>query len=362
MEGLVRVKLKQFYKGKRVLITGHTGFKGAWLSQILLQFGAKVSGYSLKPNTDPNLFSVLKLGKNLNHNLGDIRNLEKFNEVVKKFKPDIIFHLAAQPLVRDSYDDPRYTYETNVMGTVNVLESVKNNKIKVAVIITTDKVYKNFEKDVAYKEGDPLGGHDPYSNSKACADLVVDSYIKSFFDPKDYGKKHSSAIASARAGNVIGGGDWAKDRLVPDAMRAFLSDNIDLVIRKPNAIRPWQHVFEPLYGYLLLGQRLFEGDKTIIGAWNFGPSLSDMQTVENVLCLVINHLNKGKYAIQSDKDKHEATNLKLDNRKAISKLKWRPRMNLNQAVEATCTWYDNYYNKKQDIIRYSNQQIDQYFK
>lgn len=355
-------KLQNFYKGKKVLVTGHTGFKGAWLSQILVNFGAKVCGYSLEPNTTPNLFSVFDLEKKIDHRIGDIRKIKIFDKVVKEFEPDIIFHLAAQPLVRDSYDDPIYTYETNVMGTANVLESVRLNQTKAAVIITTDKVYRNLEKDIAYKEEDPLGGHDPYSNSKACADLIVDSYIKSFFNPNDYGNKHFSAVASARAGNVIGGGDWAKDRLIPDAVRAFLSENVDLVIRKPKAIRPWQHVFEPLYGYLILGKELFEGNVAAIGSWNFGPSDDDMQTVESVLGLTIAYLAKGKYIVKEDHSKHEATNLKLNNNKAISKLGWKPKMNLEEAIKSTCSWYGAFYNKKEDIILFSNNQIKEYFK
>lgn len=354
--------LAKFYKDKKVLVTGHTGFKGAWLSEILLHFGAEVCGYSLEPNTTPNLFTVLGLEKNVDHNIGDIRKIEALNEVVQRFKPDILFHLAAQPIVRDSYDDPIYTYETNVIGTANVLESIRMNKIKAGVIITTDKVYKNIEQDIAYKEDDALGGHDPYSNSKACADLLVTSYIKSFFDPKDHGSKHTTAVASARAGNVIGGGDWAKDRLIPDAMRAFLLDNVDLTIRKPNAIRPWQHVFEPLHGYLLLGQKLFDGDITTIGSWNFGPLDDDMQSVENVLGLVVAHLAKGKYIVQEDDSKHEATNLKLDSSKAIRLLGWKPRMNLKQAVEATCDWYAEFYSRPKSVKALSDKQIEDYFR
>ena len=356
------MELRNFYKRKKILITGHTGFKGAWIAQILLNFGATVCGYSLEPNTEPNLFSILKLDKNCNHRIGDIRNFKSFDLVVKEFKPDIIFHLAAQPLVRDSYDDPLYTYETNVMGTANVLESARTNHVKAALIITTDKVYRNLEQDIAYKEDDPLGGHDPYSNSKACADLIVNSYIKSFCSPDEYGKKHSTAMASARAGNVIGGGDWAKDRLIPDSVRAFLDKKEELIIRQPKAIRPWQHVFEPLSGYIILAKKLFEGDKTAIGAWNFGPFNEDMQTVENVLGLVIAHLNKGKYVVEKDNSKHEATNLKLDNTKAISKLGWKPKMDLKKAVETTCAWYDQFYLGRSDMIAFSNKQIEEYYR
>lgn len=355
-------KLKDFYSGKKVLITGHTGFKGAWLTQILLGFGAKVCSYSLEPNTEPNLFNVLGFEKSIKHAIGDIRDFELLNKTIKKFKPDIIFHLAAQPIVRDSYDNPLYTYEVNVMGTANVLESIRLNNIKTGVIITTDKVYENTEQDVAYKEEDKLGGHDPYSNSKSCADLVVSSYIKSFFNPSDHGSKHETLIASARAGNVIGGGDWAKDRLVPDIMRAFLERDENLIIRSPKAIRPWQHVFEPLSGYLLLGMRLGEGHVDKAGAWNFGPEQEDMQSVEKVLEIVINKLGRGKVVVQEDRTKHEANLLKLDNTKAKQILGWKTKYNLEKAILETADWYEKYYTNKADIRAFSIDQINKYFK
>jgi len=355
-------KLIKFYKGKKVLVTGHTGFKGAWLTQILLNFGAKVCGYSLKTNTEPNLFSVLKFKSSIKHVIGDIRNFQLLNKTITDFKPDIIFHLAAQPIVRDSYDDPKYTYEVNVMGTVNVLECMRLNGVKTGVIITTDKVYKNIEKDVAYKEDDQLGGYDPYSNSKACADLVVSSYMQSFFNPDDHGTKHSTLVSSARAGNVIGGGDWAKDRLVPDMMRAFLEKDESLVIRSPNAVRPWQHVFEPLSGYLLLGMKLNEGQTDKSGAWNFGPEKDDMQSVEKVLEAVVNKLGKGKVVIQEDKTKHEASLLKLDNSKAKITLGWETKFDLKKAISETAEWYQEYYMRKSNIKKLSITQINNYFK
>jgi CDP-glucose 4,6-dehydratase len=355
-------RLADFYRDKKILVTGHTGFKGAWLAQVFLVWGAKVSGYALAPNTKPNLYGALGLGDHLEHIQADIRDYQKLNRIVRRVKPDIIFHLAAQPLVRDSYDDPLYTYETNVMGTANVLEAMRQNGISAGVIVTTDKVYKNFERDIAYKEDHQLGGHDPYSNSKACADLVTDSYIKSFFDPKQYGKSHHSMVASARAGNVIGGGDWARDRLMPDAIRAFLAHNKDLIIRSPRAIRPWQHVFEPLHGYLLLAKHLHESNGDMVGAWNFGPHDDDMQSVERVLGLVIGHLGKGKYAVQEDGTKHEATNLKLDNTKARDVLGWKPKYNLDKAVRETVVWYREFYGNKSDIKKFSRDAINQYFK
>lgn len=356
------VILRKFYNNKKILVTGHTGFKGAWLTQILINFGAEVCGYSLKPNTKPNLFSVLELEKSIKHVAGDIRNFNKLNETISIFKPDIVFHLAAQPIVRDSYDNPRCTYDVNVMGTVNILDSIRLSKIKTGVMITTDKVYKNTEKNIAYKEDDQLGGYDPYSNSKACADLVVSSYIQSFFNSKDYGSSHNTLVASARAGNVIGGGDWAKDRLIPDIMRAFLEKNEDLIIRSPKAIRPWQHVFEPLTGYMLLGMKLHLGQKDKTGGWNFGPENRDMQSVEKVLDMVIKKLGKGKVIIREDKTKHEANLLKLNNTKAKTLLGWEPKFNLKKAISETSEWYETYHKDKNKSQELSIKQIEDYYK
>lgn len=351
-------KLADFYRGKRILVTGHTGFKGAWLTQILLEFGAKVFGYSLSPNTQPNLYDELKLEKKIKSQIADIRDFEAFNRAVKKIDPEIIFHLAAQPIVRDSYDDPRYTYETNIMGTVNVLEAMRLNSTKAGVIITTDKVYKDQQNGFAYGEDDPLGGYDPYSNSKACADLVVNSYIQSFFNPTDYKKNHHTLVASARAGNVIGGGDWANARLVPDAMRAFLAEEVDLIIRSPRAIRPWQHVFEPLSGYLLLGQALLLGDKTKVGSWNFGPNDEDMKSVEEVVGIITKCLGTGNCVIEEDQNKHETDILKLNSNKAKKELNWAPKYKLKQAVEETALWYKSYYQNQPGL---SAIQIRNYF-
>ena len=353
--------IREFFKDKKILMTGHTGFKGAWLTQIMLDFGAKVCGYSLAPNTAPNLYEVLELATKIDNNIADIRDLNKFNKVVKRFKPDIIFHLAAQPIVRDSYDNPVYTYETNVMGTVNVLEAMRLNKVPAGVMITTDKVYRNVEKDIAYKEGDQLGGYDPYSNSKACADLVVSSYIDSFFNPKDYKIKHNTLVASVRAGNVVGGGDWAKDRLVPDAIKAFLVNKEDLVIRSPRAIRPWQHVLEPLYGYILLAMHLSSEEVDKVGAWNFGPNDEDMQEVEKVLQLLTKYLKHGKYVVEDDKNKHEASLLKIDNTKAQTELNWLPKYDLSKTIKETAEWYEVFYLNKRDIKKFTSNQIEAYF-
>lgn len=355
------MQLVPFFKNKRLLITGHTGFKGSWLAQILLNFGAKVCGYSLEPDTNPNLFHVLNLKSELEHHIADVRNFNFFNQVVKKFKPDIVFHLAAQPLVRDSYDKPRYTYEVNLMGTVNILESIRLNNVKAGVIITTDKVYKNSKKNVGYKEDDPLGGYDPYSNSKACADLAVNSYIQSFFNPKDFGLKHKTLVASTRAGNIIGGGDWAKDRLVPDLIRAFFVDKKALIIRNPQQIRPWQHVLEPLAGYLLLAKYLYEGDVAKVGAWNFGPEEKDIENVETVVKLCFKFLGGGKYEIQPDETKHESEILKLAIIKAKKELRWQPKFNLKRAVEETMGWYKEFHKNRSDIKKFTINQINKYF-
>lgn len=355
-------KLKDFFKGKKVFITGHTGFKGAWLSSILLSWGSKICGYSLAPNTEPNLFDILNLKQSCSHYIGDIRDIQLLKEKVAAFAPDIVFHLAAQPLVRDSYQDPVYTYDVNVMGTVHMLEVMRQCKVKAGVIITTDKVYKNSEQNIAYQEDDSLGGYDPYSNSKACADLVVTSYISSFFNQKDFRKKHKTLIASARSGNVIGGGDWNKDRLIPDLVRAFFVDKKNLVIRSPEAVRPWQHVLEPLFGYLLLGQALFNEDLLAVGAWNFGPQLKDALSVSEVVHMAIRDFKKGGVEVQEDNTRHEAMMLKLDNTKARKILDWHSQFDVSQAISASLQWYEVFYSDQNRIKEFTAQQIENYFR
>ncbi|MDI6733181.1 MAG: CDP-glucose 4,6-dehydratase, partial [Planctomycetota bacterium] len=254
------------YRNKKVMVTGHTGFKGSWISLWLSELGAKVIGYALKPETKPNLFDIINLKNIISHHIGDIRNFAKLKRIIKASKPDMIFHLAAQPLVRRSYLEPQYTYEVNVLGTINMLEAVRQtNSIRAVINVTSDKCYENKEQKQGYKETDRLGGYDPYSSSKGCAELVTAAYIKSFFNPERY-KSHRVTVASVRAGNIIGGGDWSKDRLVPDCIRA-LAKNKTIIIRNPNAIRPWQYVLEPLYGYLLLGSHLLKRETKYIGAW-----------------------------------------------------------------------------------------------
>ena len=347
------------YKNKKVLVTGHTGFKGSWISLWLTQLGAKVSGYALNPPTKPSLFEVLKLSKHISHNIGDIRDYAKLKKIVKKTKPDIIIHMAAQPLVRRSYLEPRYTYEVNVLGTVNIFEAVRQtNCVRAIVNITSDKCYENKEWRFGYKETDPMGGYDPYSSSKGCSELVTAAYIKSFFHPEQF-KKHGVAIASARAGNIIGGGDWAEDRLVPDCVKT-LNKGKPIVIRSPKAIRPWQYVLDPLYGYLLLGSRLLEGKSEFIGPWNFGPADKNIVNVETVVKTIVKFWGKGEYQIKSSRQFHEANLLKLNINKSMRLLRWRPSMNIQSALENTVRWYKNYYAHKSDMCRESIREIMKY--
>ena len=277
MEGVViSMELMKFYKGKKVLVTGHTGFKGAWLSKILLEAGAEVTGYSLEPNTEPSLFKILNLENKLNSIIGDIANLEKLKRIFEEYKPEIVFHLAAQPIVLDSYKEPVYTYMTNVMGTVNLLECVReSNTVKSVINVTTDKVYENMEWEWGYRENERLNGYDPYSNSKSCSELVTHSYKVSFFDDKKV------AVSTVRAGNVIGGGDFANFRIIPDCVRAMENNKV-IEIRNPNSTRPYQHVLEPLFAYLLIAKKQYE-DYTYASSYNIGPSEEDCVTTEELV-------------------------------------------------------------------------------
>jgi len=353
--------LQKFFKDKKILITGHTGFKGSWLTQILLNWKGKIVGIALKPDTHPNLFTILKIERRIKNYFVDIRNFEKIKEIIKKEKPEIVFHLAAQSLVRKSYDSPLYTFETNIIGTANVLEAIKETReVKSAVMITTDKVYENKEDNHPYKENDKLGGYDPYSSSKASAEIVIDSYIKSFFNPKDYSQKHKTLIASARSGNVLGGGDWQKDRLIPDIIRAIFEKNEKIIIRNPNFIRPWQYVLEALYGYLLLAKGLYQGKKSISGAWNFGPEKRNYLSVKEVVEKALEIFKKGSYIIKKDHTKHEAHFLKLNISKAKNILGWKPILNLDEALRLTLDWYKNFYENK-DVLKLANDQIKLFF-
>ena len=350
MENLVIENLfSGIYKNKTVLVTGHTGFKGSWLVYWLSQMGANVIGYSLEAPTNPNHIELLNL--DIVSIIGDIRDLEKLNQTFEEYKPDIVFHLAAQPLVRLSYKDPIETYETNVIGTLKVLEACRKNSVKAIVNITSDKVYENKEWVWGYRENDPLGGYDPYSSSKGCADILASSYRRSYFNPKDYKKTHNTLLATCRAGNVIGGGDWAKDRLMTDIMLS-VSQGKKVSIRNPKATRPWQHVLEPLSGYLLIGQKLLEEKQEFAQAWNFGPSDDGSITVEEVVKNVKRCWDKIDYEISQDPNQlHEANLLKLDCSKAHILLKWKDVWDSATTFEKTVKWYKAYYEHKKILTQ-----------
>ena len=341
-----------FWHRKRVLVTGHTGFKGSWLSYWLNLLGAEVCGYSLPPDGSPNIFENLQIEKRIESVIGDVRNLPNFQKTLQNFQPEIVFHLAAQSLVRRSYLEPVETYTTNVIGTVNILEAIRQIEcVKAAVIITTDKVYENRESAVGYKEGDRLGGFEPYSNSKACAELVVSAYRNSFF------ADNKTLIATARAGNVIGGGDWSEDRLLPDVFRSLIFGE-KLLIRNPNSVRPWQHVLEPLSGYLLLAEKLFGGDEAFADAWNFGPEDEDAKPVGYILDK-IKRLWTGdvNWEIASGIHPHETNLLKLDSAKAKGELRWQPRLSLNAGLKLTVEWYQAFL-KEADLEQTTQNQIE----
>lgn len=332
--------------GKKVLITGHTGFKGSWLSIWLIKLGANVLGVSLDPLTSEDNFVVSGLSDKINDVRADIRDLDKLQKIFNNFKPEIVFHLAAQPIVKLSYEKPIETYEVNVMGTLNVLECIRNtDSVKVGIMITTDKCYENHEQLWGYRECDPMGGYDPYSSSKACAELLISSYRNSFINPKDYGI-HGKAISSVRAGNVIGGGDWQKNRLIPDCIRSF-RNNSPIEIRNPSAVRPWQYVLEPLCGYILLAANMYKSGIKYSGAWNFGP---DLESVINVKTLVekIASIWGGQSPINiyNNNTHHEANLLNLDCTKAKINLGWKPMLTIDQALVYTIDWYKNYENIK----------------
>jgi CDP-glucose 4,6-dehydratase len=346
-----------FWKGKKVFLTGHTGFKGSWLCLWLTSMGAKVFGYSLAPNTTPNLFEVLAINSLINRSyLADIRDLVVLQKVMSDVEPDVVIHMAAQPLVRYSYLNPVETYATNVMGTVHVLEGVRNvDSVRATVIVTTDKCYENKEWVWGYREDDPLGGYDPYSNSKGCAELVTTAYRESFFSSSN----SKNSIASARAGNVIGGGDWSKDRLIPDAIKAFES-NKRLIIRNPFATRPWQHVLEPLSGYLVLAQALYNKGSTFASSWNFGPEDSDNRTVQELVDLLISNWGKtAEWSREVEEQPYEASFLKLDCSKARIKLGWIPKWNLEIASQKVVEWQKSF-QAKESMQEVSLAQIYEY--
>ncbi|ADQ06816.1 CDP-glucose 4,6-dehydratase [Caldicellulosiruptor hydrothermalis 108] len=346
--------LNSFSK-KKVLITGHTGFKGSWLTMWLLKYGAEIIGYSLKPPTTPSLFEICKLRDKIVSIEGDIRDYETLSNVFKKYKPEIVFHLAAQPLVKRSYMEPAYTYETNIMGTVNVLEASRlTESVKVIVVVTSDKCYENKEWVYAYRETDSLGGVDPYSSSKACAELIVSAYRASYF------KKSKVGVASVRAGNVIGGGDWAEDRLMPDIIRAIMH-NKPLQIRNPNATRPWQFVLEPLLGYLKLAHLLQKEPEKYSEAWNFGPLSFRLLKVIDIVEEVKKYWNNLEVKIEKENSFQEANVLKLDISKSIEKLNWYPVYDIYTSIKETIEWYKAFYFKEtEDMFEYSLTQIKKY--
>jgi CDP-glucose 4,6-dehydratase len=327
-----------FWKGKRVLLTGHTGFKGSWLSLWLQSIGAQVVGYALPPPTNPSLFDVAGVGKGMTSVIGDIRDLGKLQAVFAEHKPEIVIHMAAQPLVRYSYQNPVETYSINVMGTVHLLEAVRTCPgVKAVVNITTDKCYENREWVWGYRENEPMGGHDPYSNSKGCAELVSSSYRSSFFNANNHGQ-HGVALATGRAGNVIGGGDWAQDRLIPDILGAFeLGKRV--LIRNPHSVRPWQHVLEPLRGYLTLAECLFEHGPAFAEGWNFGPNDEDARPVAWIVAqMAAMWAEDAQWQFDDGENPHEANYLKLDISKARSRLGWHPALHLNDALKLVIDW------------------------
>lgn len=352
--------LKDTYSGKKVFLTGHTGFKGSWLLQWLHLLNADVRGYSLAPENEIDLYHLIGGNEICESVIGDVGDKEKLEEALLGFEPDFVFHLAAQPLVRLSYKIPVETFATNALGTAHVLEAVRKlEKSCVVVLITTDKVYENREWVYPYRETDSLGGYDPYSASKACAEIIIQSYNRSFFNLSNY-EQHQKVIASTRAGNVIGGGDWSKDRIVPDIIRA-LEVQQPIMVRNPSAIRPWQHVLEPLGGYLLLGAKMAADPMRFAGAWNFGPLADDNKTVEELVQIALQVWGDGRYDKPYLADQvHEAGLLKLDVSKAASCLNWVPRYSASKAIKETLLWYKTFFQQRENIKDFTIQQVNSY--
>lgn len=354
--------LDRIFEGKTVFVTGHTGFIGTWLITWLHNLGAKVVGFSLDIPTKPSMFEILDLTKDITHIMGDVRNLTHISECMLESKPDMVFHLAAQPLVRLSYEKPVETFQTNVMGTVNILESIKKvPSVKTCVVMTSDKCYENREISYAYKENDPLGGHDPYSASKGAAELVVSSYKRSFFN-KMKNDKHQVSISTIRAGNVIGGGDWAEDRIIPDCIRSLISKKA-IPVRNPDSARPWQHVLEPISGMLCLAMKMWNDPAHYAGAWNFGPTNSAKITVRDLVLQVIDEWGEGRWVDVSQQNidsLHEAGLLMLDSTKAKTMLGWNPVYSIREAVTETVSWYNSYADKTSKIRDFTINQIQNY--
>lgn len=349
-----------FYCGKRVLVTGHTGFKGSWLSIWLHELGAEVVGVSQDPFTNRDNYVLSGIGNKMMADLrSDICDGQRMKEIFQKYQPEIVFHLAAQPLVRYSYEQPVETYEANVMGTIHVMEAIRaTSSVKVGVMITTDKCYDNKEQMRGYKEDDPFGGYDPYSSSKGACEIAIQSWRRCFFNPEDYDKKHHVSLASVRAGNVIGGGDWALDRIIPDCIKALEQDKV-IDIRSPKAIRPWEHVLEPLSGYMLLAKKQWEHPTEFCEGWNFGPESESVSTVWEVATELIKNYGKGELKDSSDPNAvHEAKLLMLDITKAKTKLGWKPRMNMQQCMELVADWYKRY--QTEDVYQLCVEEIGKF--
>ena len=354
---MVNMQYTDFYRGKNVLVTGHTGFKGAWLTTWLTMLGADVHGYSLPPDTEPSLHTLLGPGR-VDEKLADIRDFPVLRNYVEATRPDIVIHLAAQSLVRRSYADPLGTYGTNVMGTVNLLEAVRQaGTARAILVITTDKVYRNNEWVWSYRENDALGGHDPYSSSKACTELAAQSYYDSFLR-----EEGETVLATARAGNVIGGGDWCEDRIIPDCVRALQNEE-EIQVRSPKSVRPWQHVLEALNGYLLLVKNLWQLGDVMSGAWNFGPSSENMATVEDLVDLFLDQWGSGSWIdISGGKTPHEAAMLTLSSEKAQKYLQWQYVYDFKRSVEETASWYRRFCGGEKDMLAVTRAQIEEYMR
>ena len=350
----------EFYQGKRVLVTGHTGFKGSWLSIWLHELGAKVTGISLDPYSERDNFVLSGIGDKITADIrADIRDGKRMKEIFTEYQPEIVFHLAAQPLVRLSYDIPVETYEVNVMGTIHVMEAIRATpSVKVGVMITTDKCYDNHEQEEGYVETDPFGGYDPYSSSKGACEVAIQSWRRSFFNPQDYGSTHTVSLASVRAGNVIGGGDWALDRIIPDCIRA-LEDARAIEIRSPKAVRPWEHVLEPLFGYMLLAKKMWDNPTEYCEGWNFGPEAENASAVWEMATALTKSYGSGELKDASDpKALHEANLLMLNIIKAKSRLGWKPRMNMEQCMELVTDWYKRY--RTEDVYNICIEEIEKF--
>ena len=349
-----------FFRNKKVLVTGHTGFKGSWLCIWLQEMGAEVVGIGLDPFSERDNFVLSGIGNKIKADIhADIRNGKEMREVFEYYQPEIVFHLAAQPLVRLSYHIPVETYQTNVMGTINIMEAIRSTEsVKVGIMITTDKCYENIEQLRGYRESDPFGGYDPYSSSKGACEIAIQSWRRSFFNPNEYGKSHHVSLASVRAGNVIGGGDWASDRIIPDCIRA-LESGTPINIRNPKSIRPWEHVLEPLSGYLLLSKKMWKSPTEYCEGWNFGPEQNCVLTVWELASLILTNFGYGELVDCSDGlSLHEANLLLLDITKAKNKLGWRPRLDVNKCALLTSDWYKRY--KTEDVYNLCVEEIEKY--